>query len=137
MFSENTLHPDFHHYLDTGVPCSLAYCKIHNVKMNPITEVEVYQYCNKYKYRKVFLLQPNVYEHDYARTESAEDRSLLYFSLRNTYTSLGYSVIEIPQMPIPERARMILSNCCINALPMIAQYIESLFGKLREIAGEN
>ena len=93
-------------FFDRGIPDTEAYLLLHNFEITP-TLTEAMQKCN---YKKVFLLDPVIFETDYARTETEEQRIKLQKLLEESYSKLGFEVVKVPVMPVAERAKFILEN---------------------------
>jgi predicted ATPase len=58
-------------------------------------------------YDLVFRLDRIEYEEDYARTEDEKMSKEIHDELRDVYEQLGYTVIDVPLMPVDERADFI------------------------------
>lgn len=61
-------------------------------------------------YTKVFMLDPIRFESDYYRVETAADIERLHQEHVRAYESLGYEIIRVPVMPVPERVDFILGQ---------------------------
>ncbi|MFA9289362.1 MAG: AAA family ATPase [Weeksellaceae bacterium] len=63
----------------------------------------------KKRYQGVFLLDPlDVYEENYARTEDAQQANRIHIAIGNANRLLGYEPINVPVLPIQERAQFII-----------------------------
>jgi len=61
-------------------------------------------------YRKIFMLDPIRFESDYYRVETADDIERLHQEHVRAYESLGYTIVQVPIMSVPERAQFILER---------------------------
>ncbi len=89
---------------ERGVPDSIPYFIIAGLNSDSIKTYA------RNRYKTVFYLELLPYEKDYARTETDDVRTKLSRLLYETYTDLGYRVIRIPPLSIPERVRLVLSH---------------------------
>lgn len=94
-------------FIDRGIPDILAY--MHYIGDAYPTFFN--QACSTHKYTKVFILPPweAIYESDEARYESFEQAQLIYNHLKETYTSFGYELVEVPVGTVEERINFILN----------------------------
>jgi len=90
-------------FLDRGIPDTIAYCNIYD--QNPLFVVKA---SSKKRYQAVFLLEPVKFETDYARIEGLDFQLKIHDLLKKAYSDLSYQVIEVPVMPVEERARFVL-----------------------------
>lgn len=66
-----------------------------------------------YRYHDfVFIMPPwkEIFENDVERKETFEDSVLAFEQLENTYTKMGYTMIETPKGAIEERVNFILAT---------------------------
>lgn len=70
------------------------------------------------EYGIVFLLEQIPFEDDYARTEDEKQAEELHSTLRDVYEDLGYTVVDIPLMPVDERADRI-EDIAVRGPPVI------------------
>ena len=68
--------------------------------------------CSQHKYNHIFILKPwkAIYEQDNERYETFEQALIIHNFLMETYTSYGYSIIEIPFGTVQERIDFILDH---------------------------
>lgn len=78
---------------DYGLPCSLVWCEVSQVKL----EERLKRAALWYRYRGVFLFEQLPFERDETRCESTATRSELFSKLRGLYTELGYKPILVPR----------------------------------------
>jgi predicted ATPase len=93
-------------FLDRGIPDSRAF-----LAFNAIEEpADITEALARARYRKVFMLEPIRFESDYYRIETADDIERLHQEHVRAYEGLGIEVVDVPVMPVPERADFILST---------------------------
>jgi len=103
---ENKLSPEQTVFLDRGIPDSVAYFKEVGLDTKRVIEES-----RKRIYKKVFFMKLFRFEKDYARTEDEETAERISKLIFETYTKLGYQLIEVPVMKtIEEKAKFILSR---------------------------
>lgn len=68
--------------------------------------------CAEHKYTKVFLLPPwkEIYVSDTERYETYEQATLLHKHLKETYTSFGYDLIEVPKGSVETRVDFVMKH---------------------------
>ena len=96
-------------YFDRGAADVLAYIK-HN-KQSSFQELNHFLRNHPYD-NKVFITPPweDIYTRDSERQEDYTEACLIHEQLLNTYTDLGYEVIEIPKGTIEERTSFVLGH---------------------------
>lgn len=62
------------------------------------------------KYDSVFLLDRIEFSDDPVRSEDEQQAREIHGTIKQAYEKLGYSVIEVPVMPVDERATMITKH---------------------------
>lgn len=105
MDLEGRILPQTTVFFDRGLPDSIAYLALYHQDPEPTIAA-----CQKRRYQSVFLLDQLPFERDYARTEDDAAAHQLSTLIDNAYTNLGYTVIQVPVMPIDERAQYILNH---------------------------
>ena len=95
---EEQLDPEELIFFDRGMQDTYAYNTLCGA---PITE-KMQQEMDGAVYKKVFLLEPFKYEADYARTESLEERDLLFDLLKEAYTRSKSNIEIVPTFPTKE-----------------------------------
>ncbi len=50
------------------------------------------------------------FKNDEARNETPEQAMLIHGAIREAYVDQGYDIVEVPVLPVPERADFILKN---------------------------
>lgn len=94
------------YFFDRGVPDSLAYYKLNHAEVDD----EFRAALSAVRYRKIFLLDLVDFTNDEARSETPEQAMVLHGLIREAYESEGYEIIEVPVLPVPERADFVLSH---------------------------
>ena len=100
---EKTAPKDKIVFFDRAIPDSIAYYQI-----SGLDPKKVLKFCQEKTYRKIFFLEQLPFENDYARTEDKKTIKNLNKLLRGGYKNLGYSVINIPAIPVKGRVKKIL-----------------------------
>lgn len=93
-------------FLDRGVVDNYAYYK----KFGLAPDAPLISAAQSVRYRKVFLLALIDFLNDSERYETVEEAGKLQELLREAYQEQGYEVIEVPVLPITERADYILAR---------------------------
>ncbi len=95
-------------FLDRGIPDILAYMHYIGDAYPAFFD----QACKDHPYTKVFILPPweAIYQSDEARYENFEQAQLIYNHLRETYSSYGYDLVEVPVGTVEERIEFILKQ---------------------------
>lgn len=91
-------------YLDRALADNIAYRRHQGMDVPR----EMWLECSG-RYDVVFLLERITYEDDYARDESEQEAERIHELLEEAYRDLGYTVHEVPLMPVDERADYIES----------------------------
>lgn len=103
---EQAVSRDETFFFDRGVPDSLGYYRFLGVEPDQILLDAV----KRSTYRKVFLLELTDFVRDGARNETPEEAERIQQLLYEAYAGLGYEIVDVPIMPIPDRADFILSH---------------------------
>jgi len=95
-------------FLDRGIPDTTAYMDFIEQDY-PATFDEDFR---KYPYDTVFVLPPweEIHVTDAERYENFEQAQAIHKALLKTYTSYGYSPVEVPTGPVKERAQFVLKT---------------------------
>lgn len=93
-------------FLDRGIPDMVAYYRKFNLSSDEVLQKAL----ATVRYRNVFLLDMIEFANDAERYETPHEAAILHEFIREAYTEQGYDVIEIPVVPVPERADFILKN---------------------------
>jgi predicted ATPase len=96
-------------FFDRGIPDSVAYYAFEGIA----EDAELKKACARAHYRKVFvldLISPENFTEDGARSETWEGAQQLDRLLEKAYRDLGFAVLRVPVLPVPERADFVLAN---------------------------
>lgn len=96
-------------FLDRGIPDIVGYFNYTKITPAP----HYFEALKDYPYQnKVFFtpLWEEIYVTDSERLETTDEAKKISEALFNTYTSLGFNVVEIPKASIKERLKFILEN---------------------------
>ena len=100
-----TLPVDRPVFLDRAIPDSIAYFRFHG-----LDDAVPLHLSQKYRYRRVFLMEPVPYHNDPIRLERQAEAGEIARLLEAAYAALGYPLIRVPFLPVNERARFILER---------------------------
>jgi predicted ATPase len=95
---------------DRGVPDSIAYARGFKLDEQPYWEA-----ARQYTYHlQVYICPPweAIYTTDAERTINFQQTVAFHESLVTIYEQLGYQLIELPLVPVAERARFFLKKSC-------------------------
>ena len=92
-------------FLDRAIPDSIAYYRLSG--LNP--EVPVKK-SRVFRYRNVFLFERLAFVGDPVRSEDDATAQRLEMLLNECYRELGYRVLRVPLLSVPERVDFILQN---------------------------
>ncbi|MEK7601367.1 MAG: ATP-binding protein [Patescibacteria group bacterium] len=93
-------------FLDRGIPDIVAYYRKFNLSDDTVLKDAL----ASARYKKVFLLDMIEFTNDTQRYESPEEAAALHRLIRTAYEELKYDIVEVPVLPVPERADFILKN---------------------------
>lgn len=93
-------------FFDRGYHDTVAYLEHFGHEVADFIE----EVCGEFKYAKVFLLDMLPYENDEARIEDEETAHGIHAALKQAYEESGHEVIEVPVMPVKERADFVLQH---------------------------
>ncbi len=98
-------------FTDRGTPDSIVYFRL--AKMDPQPAIEASKI---FRYKAVFLFERLAIVRDDVRTESEQQAGEIENMLIEDYGALGYDVVRVPVLPIPERADFIMAHLGVNKL---------------------
>jgi predicted ATPase len=93
---------------DRGIPDCVAYASVYGIDTRPALEAAVaYSYENP-----VFVAPPweEIYTTDDMRKATFAEAEAFHAEVISTYDRLGYELVEIPKMPVAERASFVLTH---------------------------
>ncbi|NDW10882.1 AAA family ATPase [Dysgonomonas sp. 520] len=96
-------------FFDRGIPDTYGYEVLLGFQIEKNLDMAVREY--KYN-RTVFILPPweDIYHTDTERKQDYEEAVNTYMVMRSVYTQLGYNLIEVPKLPVEERADFVLQT---------------------------
>ena len=94
------------YFFDRAIPDSLAYYQLNKKEIDD----EFRAALASVRYKKVFLLDLIDFVNDEARSETPEQAMILHGLIRDGYVDQGYEIIEVPVLPVPERADFVLAR---------------------------
>lgn len=93
-------------FFDRATPDSLAYYRLSHRPVEDFFRTAM----NELRYRKIFLLDLVDFVNDEGRPETPEQAMLIHTAIREAYADQGYEIVEVPVMPVAERADYILER---------------------------
>jgi len=103
---EATLGKDELIFLDRGIPDSTAYFRLYGTPIDGVLRKKR----SACSYKKIFLLDRLPYAQDYARVETEEEQEKIHAFLEDAYKEQGFTVVEVPVLPVEDRVDFILKN---------------------------
>ena len=97
---------DQEYFFDRSVVDSVAYYRVNGREVDE----DLRSACANASYAKVFLLDLIDFVNDEARSETPEQAMILHGLIREAYEDLGFEVIQVPVLPVEERADYVLSQ---------------------------
>ncbi|WP_191061368.1 AAA family ATPase [Geminicoccus harenae] len=107
---------NFHHvtgssrlWFDRGIPDVLGYLRLEGLPVPP----EVTEAARAHRYHhQVFVCPPwpEIYAQDRERRQSLEIATRTHAEMVRTYGELGYTLIEVPRLPVAARAAFLLDR---------------------------
>jgi predicted ATPase len=94
---------------DRGIPDVAGYLRLSGLPVP--THVEKAAQTFRYN-RRVFIAPPwpQIFMQDAERKQSPEEARATYEVMIKTYSKLGYELIQIPQLPVDQRAQFVLAK---------------------------
>lgn len=96
-------------FFDRGIPDTYGYEILMEFDENPQLEHAL----REYRYNTtVFILPPwkEIYHTDNERKQDFEIAVQTYYAIKRAYESIGYTAIDVPKLPVGERADFLLSK---------------------------
>ncbi|MGH6763469.1 MAG: AAA family ATPase [Phyllobacterium sp.] len=94
---------------DRGVPDILGYLRLMNID----APSHVITATHRFRYNpRVFIAPPwpEIFEQDAERKQDVEEAERTYEAMVTVYAELGYALIELPRLPVEERAVFMMSR---------------------------
>jgi len=97
-------------FFDRGIPDIIAYLRIAGL---PVHDKFMEAMKKKPYHLRVFILPPwnAIYINDPERWQSFAEATTIYQAIRESYTSFGFELIEVPEGTVSSRMAFILDNC--------------------------
>ncbi|MFC0597241.1 AAA family ATPase [Streptomyces palmae] len=96
-------------FFDRGIPDIIGYLRLEGrpVPAHLHTAARTFRY-----HRRVFIAPPwpEIYERDAERGQSPAEAERTYASMVATYPEYGYELVELPRLPVEERARFVTDH---------------------------
>ncbi|GIV26418.1 MAG: ATPase [Bacteroidia bacterium] len=93
-------------FLDRALPDVLAYYQFLGLEY----DTRLIEQCNKYCYKKVFILDLLPLVNDYARREDEAERIRIHNLIISVYETYPCPIVHVPILPPNERVDFILKN---------------------------
>ena len=103
---ESAVSKDELYFFDRAIPDSLAYYTLANRRVEDFFKEAMIEI----RYRKIFLLDLVDFKNDEGRPETPEQAAALHKLICEGYQSQTYEIVDVPVMPVSDRADFILSN---------------------------
>lgn len=99
--------PTFRTFFDRGIPDVMTHATLSGLTFTDklISAISMYRYNPA-----VFILPPweDIYETDNERKQNWEEAAATFDALKQTYADCGYVLVEVPRLPVAERADFLL-----------------------------
>lgn len=93
-------------FLDRALPDAMAYYRFLGLDYDP----RLMEQCNKYCYKKVFILDRLPLVNDYARREDEAEQIRIHKLIIEVYESYPCPIVHVPVLPPEERVDFILKH---------------------------
>lgn len=106
MIELYVLSPSGVTFFDRGIPDIIAYLKLAELHVSD----DYFKSLQKYPYHPTaFILPPwkEIYLNDSERWQTFEEAVDIYYSLKETYQSLGFNLIELRKTTVEERMKIV------------------------------
>jgi predicted ATPase len=92
-------------FLDRALPDSIAYYVLEGLDPS-----EPRRQSLRVRYEQVFLFERLEFMRDRVRSENAQSADRIERLIEAAYNDLGYAIVRVPVMPIPDRIEYVLSR---------------------------
>lgn len=108
-FDQAFFNKDVWTFFDRGIPDIIGYLMLCKLPVPDKMRIAAKHYCYQ---KKVFITPPweEIYERDNERKQSFDEARATYKVMHHVYTDLGYSLVQLPKLPIQDRATFILDE---------------------------
>ena len=100
-------------FFDRGIIDSYGYSQLESIKISET----LLKSCKELLYNKnVFIFPPwkSIYLNDDERKQDFDDAIATYKAIKSAYKKFKYRLIEVPRLPVKERAKFILNKIIIS-----------------------
>lgn len=94
-------------FFDRGIPDVIGYLKLCK---RPVPE-EIVHAAHQYRYSQLVFITPpwqEIFRNDAQRKQTYKEAVATYQMMQQVYTGLEYTLVQIPKMPIEQRAAFII-----------------------------
>lgn len=100
-------------FFDRGVLDTICYMAMEGIQITPEVIARIGQ-CTYHS--NVFILPPwnEIYTTDDERKQSWEEAIMTYNKMREIYSSYGYTVTEVPKIPVNERVQFVIDSVSVH-----------------------
>jgi predicted ATPase len=103
---ENCLELGKAYFLDRSLIDGIAYSLFYGNKLPKVFQ----DFDLRERYSRIFVLSQLPFEKDAIRVENEDEAKIIHKKIKEIYESLRYNTLEIPVMPVKQRAEFILSK---------------------------
>lgn len=96
-------------FFDRGIVDTLCYARLIGIGITG----EMDRIARQFRYnKKVFMLPPwqEIYQTDTERKQTWEEAVLTFQTMVDTYGDYGYEIVEVPRLPVKERADFVTTQ---------------------------
>ncbi|MDR3571824.1 MAG: ATP-binding protein [Candidatus Pacebacteria bacterium] len=93
-------------FFDRGIPDNVAYLRKFGIPVEEFFTNAI----QSVTYRKVFLLDMIEFANDAERYETPQEAAWLHTEITRAYEELGYEIVQVPIIPVSERADFVLAR---------------------------
>ncbi|MGW9346398.1 AAA family ATPase [Nocardiopsis flavescens] len=96
-------------FCDRGVPDTVGYLLLRGLPVPPHAEAAA----RRFRYRPTVFVAPpwpEIFTGDAERHQSQEEARRTYDAMLEVYPRFGYAPVELPRVPVAERARFVLET---------------------------
>ncbi|UUP16104.1 AAA family ATPase [Nitratireductor thuwali] len=108
--------PDETAFFDRGIPDTIGYLSLCGIAV----PAHFHRAAEMFRYnRTVFILPPwpDIFRNDTERTQSPEEAEATFRAMQETYTALGYRLVEVPRTRLRERLAFVLAAAGVGDHP--------------------
>lgn len=108
-----TAENDMYTFFDRGLPDVIGYLKLCKLPVPEYLWLTAKQ--NRY-HNEIFITPPwpEIYVNDKERKQSFEEAIATHAAMTEVYATLGYTLVEIPQLPVEERVGFLVNYLLLS-----------------------